>query len=485
MSKHQLSNFIGGKFVDPINSAYLDSCNPATGQVFAKVPRSGKEDVDDAVSCALKAFPSWSEQPTQFRSKVMLKIADILESRLDEFAKLESQDQGKPITVAKAIDIPRAIYNFRFFATYILHMVEEQRTLDGPIRALSYVQHMPVGVAGLISPWNLPLYLLTWKIAPAIAFGNTCVAKPSELTSLTAYKLCGVFNEAGLPPGVVNIVFGLGPDAGEALVCHPEVPLISFTGSTLVGNRIAELTAPMCKKLSLELGGKNAGIVYEDVDLDECVDACIRSSFSNQGEICLCTSRLYIHHSIYNDFLNRFVTAARNFRVGDPSDPNVNMGALVSAQHYEKVKGYIELAASSGGVVHCGLGVDELPQDCRGGHYIAPTVITGLTESSPCIQDEIFGPVVCISSFQTDEEVLKKANGVRYGLCATLWTKDVNRALTISRKLRVGTVWTNCWLVRDLHMPFGGMKMSGVGRESGADSKHFFTEAKTVCLRIK
>lgn len=477
-------NFINGTFVDPISQKYIDSYNPATGQVHAKIPDSGKNDVDLAVQSAKEAFSSWSEQSPSFRSKIMLQIADLIEKHADELVQLESEDQGKSVSLAKKVDIPRAIYNFRFFATSIFHHTNRNRShLEQ--EALSYVETMPVGVAGLISPWNLPLYLLTWKVAPAIALGNTCVAKPSEITSVSAHRLAEIINMSDIPAGVINFVYGYGHTAGESIVTHEDTPLISFTGSTLIGKRITEKSAPFCKKLSLELGGKNPALVFDDANLEECLPSVVRSSFANQGEVCLCSSRIYVHEKIYNEFVRKFVDMVRKIKVGDPKDPSTVMGALVSKQHKEKVKSYIDIAVKDGGVIECGEGVDELdlPEHCKNGYFVLPTVITGLTDSSLCLQDEIFGPVTCILPFRDESEAIARANNVVYGLCAVLWTKDVSRVHRVSKKLNVGTVWVNCWLLRDLHMPFGGCKMSGLGRESAEDSMDFFTEKKTVCIK--
>ncbi|KAG8444583.1 hypothetical protein GDO86_009665 [Hymenochirus boettgeri] len=412
------------------------------------------------------------------------KLADLIESQLEEFALAESQDQGKTVAFARTVDIPRSIQNFRFFSTTVLHHTTECTQMES-MACMHYTVRSPVGVAGLISPWNLPLYLLTWKIAPAIACGNTVVAKPSEMTSITAWMMCKLFNAAGVPPGVVNIVFGTGPKAGEALVCHPDVPIISFTGSTVTAQRIIEKSAPYCKKLSLELGGKNPAIVFEDANLEECINTTVRSSFSNQGEICLCTSRIYVQRTIYEAFLKRFVEATKEWKVGVPSDPAACMGALISENHLAKVQSYIKKALEEGASIPCGEGVDTLviPPENKQGYFMLPTVITGLKESSCCMQEEIFGPVTCIVPFNSEEEVIKKANGVKYGLAATLWTKDVGRVHRVAKKLQSGLVWTNCWLIRDLNLPFGGMKASGLGREGAKDSYDFFTEVKTITIK--
>ncbi|XP_048842502.1 2-aminomuconic semialdehyde dehydrogenase [Brienomyrus brachyistius] len=477
-----LENYIGGKFV-PF-SRHIDSYDPSTGEVYCKVPDSGKDEVELAVAAAKEAFPAWAAWSPSDRAQVLHKLADLIEAHLEEFAQAESRDQGKTITFARTVDIPRSVYNFRFFATSVLHHTTECSQQDH-LSCITYTIRSPVGVAGLISPWNLPLYLLTWKIAPAIAAGNTVVAKPSEMTSVTAWMMCKLLEEAGVPPGVVNIVFGTGPGAGDALVSHPEVPLISFTGSTATAQIITERSAPFCKRLSLELGGKNPAVIFHDADLEECIQTTVRSSFSNQGEICLCTSRIFVERSLYPEFLKRFVAAIRLWKTGAPCDSGNNNGALISREHLEKVRGYVKLAVSEGAQVHCGEGVDtlELPDRHRGGYFMAPTVLTGVEDASRCMQEEIFGPVTCVTPFDGEEEVIRRANSVRYGLAAVVWSRDVSRVHRVTRCLQAGLVWSNCWLVRDLNMPFGGMKCSGVGREGGRDSYHFFTEVKTITVK--
>ncbi|KAI2649623.1 2-aminomuconic semialdehyde dehydrogenase [Labeo rohita] len=477
-----LENYIGGKFVPC--SKLIDSFNPSTGTVYCKIPDSGPEEVDAAVRAAKEAFPDWSAKSPEARSKVLNKLADLIEARLEEFAQAESKDQGKAITFARNVDIPRAAHNFRFFASSVLHHTSDCSQMDH-MGCLNYTIRCPVGVAGLISPWNLPLYLLTWKIAPAVAAGNTVVAKPSEMTSVTAWMMCQLLEEAGFPPGVVNIVFGTGPRAGDALVSHPDVPLISFTGGTATARLITERSAPYCKKLSLELGGKNPAIIFADADMEQCISTTVRSSFSNQGEICLCTSRIFVERSIYPEFLTRFVEAARRWKTGAPTDPSNDNGALISKEHLQKVKGYVALALKEGAQVHCGEGVDKLtlPEQNAGGYFMLPTIISGVKDSSALMQEEIFGPVTCVTPFDEEEEVISRANGVRYGLSATVWSRDVGRVHRVARKLEAGLVWTNCWLVRDLNLPFGGMKSSGIGREGGVDSYHFFTEVKSITIK--
>lgn len=481
-----LENFINGKFLPCKN--HIDSYDPSTGKVYCKVPDSDQEEVDMAVKAARDAFESWSKTPPELRAKIMRKIADLIESKLDEFAEAESRDQGKPVLLAKTVDIPRACLNLRFFASTIINASSMNHSnVLNKVDAVNYCVRCPIGVAGLISPWNLPLYLLTFKIAPAIAAGNTVVCKPSEMTSVTAWMMAKLMNEAGLPPGVCNLAFGTGPKAGAAIVKHPDIPVISFTGSTATGQTITQMSAPFYKKLSLELGGKNAAIVFDDADLEKCLATTIRSSFANQGEICLCTSRVFVQKGIFDKFLEKFVEKTRQLQVGSPKDPGTNLGALISKEHLAKVLGYVKLAVNEGGEIVCGEGKDpplNLPSPHTEGYFMHPTVITGLADSTRCMQEEIFGPVVAIVPFETEEEVIKRANGVQYGLCAVVWTENVSRTHRVSQQLQAGTVWCNCWLVRDLNMPFGGFKASGIGREGATESYEFYTEAKTICIKM-
>lgn len=473
-----VKNFIGNEWLAPKQGQFLDSINPATEEVIASVPNSTSEDVDQAVTAAQNAFKTWSKLSPEERSEWLYKIADIIEEHQDELAEIESKDQGKPVTLAKNMDVARAIHNFRFFAGSILHRENESTQLSTKQgRSLNYVLRKPVGVCGLISPWNLPLYLLTWKIAPALACGNTVVCKPSELTSLTAAKLCELLLKINLPQGVVNMVFGEGARVGDSLVRHPQVPLISFTGGTETGKKIIQASSQHFKKLSLELGGKNANIIFADCDYDKMLKTSIRSSFLNQGEICLCGSRIYVEEKIYEKFIADFIREVRQLQVGDPQDRSTFMGALVSEAHLNKVQSFVELAKKEGGQIL--VGGHRLAQK---GFYFAPTVLTGLSESSSCIQDEIFGPVVTVSTFKSMDEVIEKANGVAYGLSASVWTQDVSKALKLGDALQAGTVWMNTWLQRDLRMPFGGVKASGLGREGGKHSLDFFTEMTTVCV---
>ncbi|HEV7486017.1 MAG TPA: aldehyde dehydrogenase [Thermoanaerobaculia bacterium] len=473
----QIANFVNGEFVPPRSGAYFDDINPATAEVIAAIPDSDERDVDDAVRAAKAAFPSWSRKPAAERSSLLLKLADLIDKNLDDLARAESIDNGKTISLAKRLDIPRAVANFRFFATAILHQSSDAHVMDAA--ALNYTLRQPLGVVGLISPWNLPLYLLSWKIAPAIAAGNTCVAKPSELTPLTANRLAALSIEAGIPPGVINIVHGYGNKAGRALTCHDDVAAISFTGGTVTGAAVAANAAPRFKKLSLELGGKNPNLIFADADLDDAIATSIRSSFWNQGEICLCGSRIFVERSVHDEFVTRFAAAANALRIGDPLDDITDVGALISEAHVQKVLGYIDLATKEGGtIVAGGHRVD------RTGYFVEPTIITGLGCDCRVLQEEIFGPVVTITPFDSEDEAVSFANSTRYGLSATVWTRDLSRAHRVAANLDAGTIWINCWLLRDLRVPFGGMKESGVGREGGFESLNFFTEAKNVCVKI-
>jgi len=479
----RILNFVDGQFRPPCAGRYLPNVDPATGQVIAEIPDSGPEDVDAAVEAASRAFESWRRTPAEERSRLLIRVAELIEENFDELARLESEDNGKPVALARRMDVPRAVLNFRFFATAILHAESRAHLTDD--RALNYTIRHPLGVAGLISPWNLPLYLLSWKIAPAIAAGNCCVAKPSELTPLTADRLAALIAEAGVPPGVVNIVHGYGASAGRALTSHPKVPLISFTGGTKTGADVMAQAGPLFKKVSLELGGKNPNVVFADADLEQAVATSIQSSFANQGQICLCGSRIFVEKTIYEEFLDRFLEGTKKLRIGDPQDPSTEIGALISDAHRGKVEGYVELAKQEKGTILTGgKRPGNLPDRVRGGYFLEPTVIAGLDCGRRCMQEEIFGPVVTVTPFDSPEEAIAYANGTRYGLSASVWTRDLQKAHRVAAAIESGTVWVNTWLLRDLRVPFGGMKESGVGREGGFDSLDFFTEAKNVCVKL-
>jgi aminomuconate-semialdehyde/2-hydroxymuconate-6-semialdehyde dehydrogenase len=473
--------FINGESAPPASGTYLDNVEPATGSVYSRVADGSAEDVDRAVEGARNAFPQWSTTPADVRSRILLRLADLIEQRLDDFALAESVDSGKPLSLARTVDIPRAIKNLRFFATAILHTQSEIHTTD--TAALNYTLRRPRGVCGLISPWNLPLYLFTWKVAPAIATGNTAVGKPSELTPMTASMLGELCNEAELPPGVLNIVQGLGPKVGAAITQHPDVKTISFTGGTATGATIARAAAPEFKKLALEMGGKNPNVIFADADMDDVLDNSLRSAFANQGQICLCGSRIFVEEPAYESFVERFVTRARALRIGDPLDPETQQGALVSRAHQEKILRYIELAKEEGGTIRCGGVVPtNVNERCRDGFFVAPTVITDLTVGCRVNQEEIFGPVVTVTPFRSEREVVEYANSTTYGLAASLWTQNLTRAHRVADQIACGTIWVNCWMFRDLRVPFGGMKNSGVGREGGEEALRFFTEPKNVCV---
>jgi len=477
----QIKNFIDGQFVEPICGKYLDNIEPATGKPYTQVADSDAHDVELAFVAAERAFRDWSKRPAAERSTFLLRIADLIERDLEKLARAESIDTGKPLSLAHALDIPRAASNFRFFATAILHTESEAHITDNV--AFNYTLRQPRGIAGLISPWNLPLYLLSWKIAPAIAVGNTAIAKPSELTPMTAYMLCDILLEAGLPNGVLNVVHGTGPSVGAAITAHPKINTISFTGGTVTGRKVAEACAPLFKKVSLELGGKNPNIIFADADLDAAIAGSVRSSFANQGQICLCGSRVFVERSAYKNFVDRFIDKTSKLKVGDPLDPATDQGAVVNKAQLDKIKFYVDLAQKEGGKVALGgKAPASINERCEFGYFFPPTVITDLPVSCRTNREEIFGPVVTITPFDNEEEVIGYANDCDYGLASSVWTQNLNRAHRVAERISTGTVWVNCWLVRDLRVPFGGMKQSGVGREGGEEALRFFTEPKNVCI---
>lgn len=479
---YHLENYIGGNFIAPLSGKFIDGINPATGEVFCQIPDSNIKDIEAAVHAAQKAFLLWSVTPVEERFRILNRMAELIDAHLDELALAETNDNGKPLWLSKKVDIPRASANFRFFATGIMHFASESHNMED--KAVNYTLRQPIGLVGCISPWNLPLYLFTWKIAPAIAAGNCVLAKPSEVTPVTAFLLSKICKEAGLPDGVLNIIHGTGPNAGEAIVSHPAVKAISFTGSTRAGERIAGIAAPKFKKLSLELGGKNPAIVFADCEWDKMITETIRSSFSNQGEICLCGSRIIIEESVYEKFKKNFIEKVKQLTVGDPLDENSKQGAIVSKVHYEKILHCIETAKQEGGKILCGGDTVKLDGRCAKGFFIQPTVIEGLGPNCQTNQEEIFGPVVTLQSFKTEEEAMQLANATSYGLAATIWTQDISKANRVAAKVECGIIWINCWLLRDLRTPFGGMKNSGVGKEGGWEALRFFTESKNVCIQL-
>jgi len=481
----RLANLIDGRLQAPHLERWIDVFEPATGEVFAQCPASSIEDVELAVDAAQRSAALWASTPAEQRARLMQRLADLIEARLDEFAALESRDSGKPVSLARNLDIPRAIANLRFFAAATATWSSESHATEtGGGHAINYTLRQPLGVVGCISPWNLPLYLFTWKIAPALAAGNAVVAKPSELTPCSAALLGELSIEAGFPPGVLNIVHGDGPSVGQAIVEHVAVKAVSFTGSTATGARIAATAAPQFKKLSLELGGKNPAIVFADADLSDAnLDAIVRSGFANQGEICLCGSRLLVQQSIYADFRARYLERVRALRVGDPQEPTSDLGALVSQAHRAKVLGCIAQARADGGQILCGGESISVDGRCAEGWFVAPTLIDGLPPDAACNQQEIFGPVVSLIPFDDEAHAVAIANGTGYGLAASLWTTDLSRAHRVGAQLEFGIVWVNCWMLRDLRTPFGGVKQSGLGREGGNEALRFFTEPKNICIR--
>lgn len=477
----KLQNFINGKYSAPIGDLYIDNIEPATGKVYSLIPDSDELDVELAVEAAEKAFPIWSKMTTEERSKILVKLSEGIEARMDEFVQAESRDNGKPVSLAAHVDIPRAVSNFHFFATAIIHFASESHYMEG--EGVNYTLRKPIGIVGCISPWNLPLYLFSWKIAPALAAGNCVIAKPSEITPYTAYLLGKVAKEAGMPDGVLNILHGLGHKVGDAIVKHKKIKAISFTGGTKTGEYLARTAAPMFKKLSLELGGKNPNIIFADCDFDDMLSTTLRSSFANQGQICLCGSRIFIERSIYDKFKTAFVEKVSKTVVSNPTDPNARLGAVVSKPHMEKVLSYVDLAKQEGGTVLTGGERVILDAPYDEGYYIRPTIIEGLAYDCRTNQEEIFGPVVTITPFDTEEEALMMANSTEYGLAGTIWTSDLKRAHRMADQLQSGIVWINSWLVRDLRTPFGGVKSSGVGREGGLEALRFFTEPKNVFVK--
>lgn len=478
----KLQNYINGQYINPNQGNYIDNYEPATGKVYSLIPDSDETDVQLAVDAAEKAFPIWSKMSIDQRSAILVKVSEGIQNRMDEFVQAESKDNGKPVSLAAHVDIPRAISNFHFFATGILHFAAEAHSMEG--EGINYTTRKPIGVVGCISPWNLPLYLFTWKIAPALAAGNCVIAKPSEVTPYTAYLLGKVLSEAGMPEGVLNIIHGSGNKVGDAIVKHPKIKAISFTGGTKTGEYIARTAAPMFKKLSLELGGKNPNIIFDDCDFDEMLTTTVRSSFANQGQICLCGSRIFVQRGIYDKFKTAFVERVEKLTVSHPTDPKAKMGALVSKPHLEKVISYIELAKQEGGKVIAGGNQVHLEAPYNEGYFLQATVIEGLDFKCRTNQEEIFGPVVTLTPFDTEEEVLEMANSTQYGLSATLWTSDLKRAHRMADQIEAGIVWINAWLVRDLRTPFGGVKSSGVGREGGWEALRFFTEPKNVFVKF-
>ncbi|MEX1029228.1 MAG: aldehyde dehydrogenase [Paenibacillaceae bacterium] len=474
-------HFINGQYVESRNKKTFENINPATGEVMGTVAEGGKEEVEFAVAAARRALSGrWKEMTLNERSKILRKVGDLILERIDELAVLESLDTGKPVWLAKSIDITRSAYNFHFFADYMISMGTEAYQQDN--QAIHYAIRRPVGVVGLINPWNLPLLLLTWKLAPCLAAGNTAVLKPAEWTPMTATVLAQICKEAGVPDGVVNVVHGFGPDsAGAAISEHPDVDAITFTGETRTGTAIMKSAANTLKKLSYELGGKNPNIIFADADLDEVIETTIKSSFINQGEVCLCGSRIYVERPAYEEFLVKFVAKTKELKIGDPFDDTTKVGAMIGKEHYDRVMSFFEIAKEEGGNILIG---GKRPEGFDKGYYIEPTIITGLDRNSRCIKDEIFGPVVTVVPFDTEEEVIAQANDTHYGLSASIWTNNLRRGHRVAHQIEAGIIWVNTWFLRDLRTPFGGMKHSGIGREGGMHSFDFYTELSNITIKL-
>ena len=478
----KILNYINGEFIESLDKSWINNVDPSIGKVYSLIPDSEDKDIEQAVQSAELAFDNWSNSTIDYRSKILNNIAKLILRNMEDLARAESIDNGKPLSLAKKIDIPRAAKNMTFFASAIKHDSSESHQMNNI--AINYTLRKPIGVVGCISPWNLPLYLFTWKIAPALAAGNTVIAKPSEVTPMTAYLFSKICKEAGLPDGVLNIVHGYGGKVGAAITKHPKIKAISFTGGTATGKEIAKVAAPMFKKMSLELGGKNPNIVFADCDFEKAVSTSVLSSFSNQGQICLCGSRIYIEREIYDKFKEAFLKKVKKLVVQDPLSESTQIGALVSEDHMNKVLQHIKVAKEEGGVILHGGERILLSGRCENGFFVSPTVIEGLPQNCRTNQEEIFGPVVTLSPFDREDEVIEYANGTQYGLSSTVWTKDLDKANKMAQELKAGIVWINCWLVRDLRTPFGGVKNSGVGREGGYYGLQFFTEPTNVCISL-
>lgn len=479
----RILNYIGGELVPPQSQTFLPNYEPATGQIYSEVPQSGTIDVEAAIHAAEKAFPAWSALSADNRSAILRRIAEGVRAQRETLALAESVDNGKPLSTAGTVDIPRSAQNLSFFADAITQFSSECHVTHASL--LNFTLRNPLGIVGCISPWNLPLYLLTWKIAPALAAGNCVIAKPSEITPMTAFLFSRICIEAGLPPGVLNIVHGLGSVVGAAITQHSKIKAISFTGSSRTGAEIVRVAGPTFKKLSLEMGGKNPTLVFADCDFDRAVQETVRAAFSNQGQICLAGSRILVHQSIYERFKTALIERISKLKVGDPLDPATDQGAVVSREHFQKILSCLDHAREEGGKFLAGGHAASMTERCKEGWFIQPTLIEGLSDNSRTNQEEIFGPVATLAPFSSEEEALEKANSTRYGLAASVWTQNLDVAHRTAARLHAGMVWINCWMMRDLRTPFGGTKDSGVGREGGWEALRFFTESKNVCLEVK
>jgi aminomuconate-semialdehyde/2-hydroxymuconate-6-semialdehyde dehydrogenase len=479
-------NYINGKFVRG-KGGFAD-VNPADGSVIAEVTEADHGMVDDAVQAARKALRGeWGRLGVRERAGRLHKVADAIEARFDCFLKAEVADTGKPVALAAKLDVPRAAANFRAFADAVkMAGIEsfQTETADGR-SALNYAVRKPLGVVGIITPWNLPLLLLTWKVAPALACGNTVVVKPSEETPATATLLAEVMQDAGIPNGVYNVVHGFGPDsAGEFLTQHPDVNAVTFTGESRTGAAIMKAVAPLVKPVSFELGGKNAAIVFADCDFEETVRGLADAVFLNTGQVCLCAERIYVERTIFERFVEALKLKAESLRAGWPMEQDTNLGPLISEQHRDKVMGYYRLAQAEGATVITGGGIPEFGDARDKGFYIQPTIYTGLAESARCVKEEIFGPVCHVAPFDSEDEAVVMANDTKYGLAASVWTSNLKRGHTIAQQMNVGITWVNCWFLRDLRTPFGGVGLSGIGREGGVHSLNFYSELNNICVQL-
>jgi len=475
-----ISNYIDGKLTKPKESKYIDVFNPSTGKVYAKCPDSSSLDLKLAVKSANKAFYEWKNKTNEERSKILFNVASELEKNQNEFAIAETIDNGKPLNDSKNIDIPRAINNLRFYASIVINQSSESHSL--PNNVINYTLRDPLGVVSCISPWNYPLHILTWKIAPALAIGNCVIAKPSEVTPMTAYLFSKICIKAGLPKGVLNILHGPGHNIGDKIVKHPDIKAVSFTGGTKTGKIISSAASSLLKKVSLELGGKNPVIVFDDCNYKEMLKTTIKSSFGNQGQICLCGERIFIQEKLYEKFKKDFIKETKQLKIGDPLNSKTNQGAIVSREHYNKILSYFKNVKNSGANFLIGGDSKKIKGSCSKGWFIEPSIIENLDRKSSCYREEAFGPVVSLHKFKTREEVIKLANETSYGLSASIWTSNLKTAHQVAQMIDFGIVWVNAWNLRDLRTPFGGMKDSGIGREGGNESMKFFSEPKNVCI---
>ncbi len=476
-------NYINGELVPPKKTKYLNVYNPANGKIYAKCPNSDNSDLKDAINSAKKAHSKWKNLTNENRRDILFKIADELEKNKEKFALAETIDNGKPINDSQTIDIPRSINNLKFYASAVINNSSESHSLGH--RAINYTLRDPIGIVACISPWNYPLHLLTWKIAPALAMGNCVIAKPSEITPMTAYLFSKICIKVGLPKGVLSILHGTGENIGDKIVRHPDIKAISFTGGTKTGKIINSSASPLLKKVSLELGGKNPTIIFEDCNYKQMLKTTVRSSFGNQGQICLCGERIFIQSSIYDKFKKDFIVETEKLKIADPRNQKTEQGAIVSEQHYNKILAYLDSAKQNGAIFLTGGKAKKIKGECSNGWYIEPTIIENLSRNSKCYSEEAFGPVTSIYKFETKKEAIDLANETNYGLAASIWTSNLRSAHQVAKSINFGIVWVNSWNLRDLRTPFGGMKDSGLGREGGNESLSFFSEPKNVCINYE